>query len=86
MPLDSQNVETGRAALARPLDVLEERLALEPYLAGPEFSLADLGYLPYIDYLFVSKEGDLITSRPHVAAWWQRISTRPSWKKALSQK
>jgi glutathione S-transferase len=37
--------------------------------------------MPYVQYLFGAKAGDLITSRPGVAGWWERISTRPSWKK-----
>ena len=85
IPTDETNVEAGKVELARTLDVLDERLAHAPYLAGADFSLADLGYLPYVDYLFVAKEGELITSRPHVAAWWTRISARPSWQKVLGQ-
>src|SRR4051812_715707 len=81
---DEQNVEAGKEELSRTLDVLEQRLAIAPYLAGSSFSLADLGYLPYIDYLFVANEGALITSRPHVAAWWKRIHERPSWQKVVA--
>ena len=29
-------------------------------------------------------ESTLVTSRPHVAAWWKRISERPTWQKTLS--
>jgi glutathione S-transferase len=85
LPTDEKNVEAGKVELSRTLDVLEARLAIAPYLAGLDFSLADLGYLPYIDYLFASKEGEMITVRPHVAAWWKRISERPSWQKALGR-
>lgn len=85
MPADEANVEAGKLELARTLDVLDDRLAHAPYLAGADFSLADLGFLPYVDYLFVAKEGALITSRPHVAAWWTRISERPSWRKTLGR-
>ena len=41
--------------------------------------------MPYIEYVFAGQEGDVIESRPHVAAWWKRISERPSWKKALGK-
>jgi hypothetical protein len=50
--------------------------------ARRELSLADIGYLPYVDYLFAASEGEMIGSRPHVDAWWKRISERPSWKTA----
>ena len=85
MPTDESHVAAGKLDLARTLDVLEERLAVAPYLAGADFTLADLGYLPYIDYLFVAKEGEMITTRPHVAAWWKRISERPSWRRTLGR-
>ncbi|GLJ51548.1 hypothetical protein SUGI_1095650 [Cryptomeria japonica] len=29
----------------------------------------------------LSRKGELITSRPHVNAWWERISARPAWQK-----
>jgi hypothetical protein len=28
----------------------------------------------------MSKKGDGITSRKHVSAWWEDISSRASWK------
>jgi glutathione S-transferase len=84
-PVDENNLELGKKDLTRALDVLEQHLAKHPYLAGQDFSLADIGYLPYIDYLFAGKQDALITSRPHVAAWWKRISERPSWQKAIGK-
>src|SRR3712207_7193507 len=43
------------------------------HLAGPSFSLADVSWLPYLSYLIASGGGDLVSERPHVASWWQRI-------------
>jgi len=85
VPSDEAKVEAGKKELGPTLDVLEQRLANAPYLAGKDFSLADICYLPYIDYLFEAKEGELITTRPHVAAWWKRISERPSWKQVTGK-
>ena len=34
--------------LQKPLDVMEAHLAISSYLASDAFSLADLGYLPYL--------------------------------------
>lgn len=80
LPVDAQNVAAARAELARTLDVLDQPLATQPYLAGQEFSLADIGFMPYIEYLYAAQESELITSRPQVAAWWGRVSARPSWQ------
>ena len=85
MPIDEVKVAAGKKELAPTLDVLETRLAEASYLAGETFSLADIGYLPYVDYLFAANEGEMIASRPHVHAWWKRISERPSWKTATRE-
>ncbi|PPD68626.1 hypothetical protein GOBAR_DD34499 [Gossypium barbadense] len=63
---------------------LHERLSKNKYLAGDFFSLADLSHLPFTQYL-VGQMGReyMITSRKHVSAWWDDISSRPSWQKVL---
>jgi glutathione S-transferase len=82
---DPKVVEAGRAKLSHGLDVLDKALAKDPYLAGSTFSLADVTYLPYLEYLFPSEAGDLVTSRANVGAWWKRISERPTWKKVAQR-
>lgn len=83
-PSDAAIVEEGRAGTGRVLDIVEKHLAGKEYLAGGMFSLADVNYMPYIQYLFAAGHGDLITSRPNVSAWWTRNSSRPTWKKVVS--
>jgi glutathione S-transferase len=74
-------VEQARGEVARVLDIVEKTLSRQEYLAPSGFSLAEISWMPYVQYLFGAKAGDLITSRPGTAGWWERISTRPSWKK-----
>eukprot|EP01018_Ginkgo_biloba_P009478 Gb_04486 [translate_table: standard] len=75
-------VDTNLEKLNKVLDVYEDRLSKSKYLAGDFFSLADLFHLSYTHYLVTaSGKGDVITSRKHVNAWWEDISSRPSWKK-----
>jgi glutathione S-transferase len=45
-----------------------------------KFTLADLFHLPYGAWLAKIGEGDLIESRPNVKQWWDRITSRISWK------
>ena len=40
--------------------------------------------MPYFGRLMHTPEGSLLTSRPHIAAWWKRVSERPSWVKTLT--
>lgn len=81
----NEDVVTEQVAkLEKVLDVYEAHLSNNKYLAGDFFSLADLSHLPYT-YLLVNAAGksDLITSRPHVSAWWNDISSRPTFQKVL---
>lgn len=78
---DMDVVNKGRADVARVLDIAEANLSKQDYLAGSSFTLADISWMPYVQYLFAAESGDLITKLPAVNAWWQRVSTRPSWKK-----
>ncbi|KAL3715215.1 hypothetical protein ACJRO7_007019 [Eucalyptus globulus] len=63
-----------RDKLCKVLDIYEEMLSKSKYLAGDFVSLADLSHLPFTQYL-VGKMGK--------DAWWDDISSRPSWKKVL---
>ncbi|WP_437961851.1 glutathione binding-like protein [Sorangium sp. So ce119] len=81
---DESVVQASSGEIARALDVVDRALAGQEYLAGSSFSLADIAWMPYLQCLVISKVGELITDRPNVAAWWKRISARPSWQKASS--
>jgi glutathione S-transferase len=78
---DMAKVQAARTEVGRVLDVAEKTLAKQEHFAGKSFSLADVSWMPYVQYLFAAESGDLITSRHGVRAWWERVSTRPSWKK-----
>jgi glutathione S-transferase len=78
-------VETERAKLASTLDDLDKALAKDEFLAGNSFSLAEVTFMPYFEYLFPAESGDLVTSRANLGAWWKRISERPSWKKVTQK-
>jgi glutathione S-transferase len=83
---DEAVVEINIGKLNKVLDIYEERLSKSKYLAGDFFSLADLQHLPWTQYLVTAcKKGDLISSRKHVNAWWENISSRPAWKKVAEK-
>ena len=63
------------------LDIMDARLAKNQFLAGDEFTLADVFFIPYFALVLHTPEGALLTSRPNIAAWWKRVSERPSWIK-----
>ncbi len=82
---DAAAIQAGQIGAGKTLDILEKRLGEAAYIAGADFTLADICYMPYIEYLFASGHGDLVTSRANVAGWWNRVSTRPSWLTATGK-
>jgi glutathione S-transferase len=68
--------------VAQGLDIMDARLAKNQYLAGDAFTLADVFFMPYFALVLHTPEGSLLTSRTNIAAWWKRVSERPSWVKA----
>jgi glutathione S-transferase len=76
-----RTIEAGRRGMQAALDVIDGALAKNPYLSGERFSLADIHWMPYLEYLCQTGEDESIRRRPHVAAWWERISSRPTWHK-----
>lgn len=78
-------VEDGRAGVRKTVAVLEKHLAGREYLAGGQFSLAEISFMPYIEYLFMCGEGALISENPNTAAWWNRCSERASWQQVRAK-
>jgi glutathione S-transferase len=76
---DDAVVEACRTAILPALDVLDRHLSSAPFLAGDAFSLADITWMPFLDYLHAIGEGAPIRERPGVAAWWERLAARPTW-------
>ncbi|CAO2172657.1 unnamed protein product [Urochloa humidicola] len=70
--------------LAKVLDVYEDHLAKNKYLAGDEFSLADANHMSYLFCLTKTTNSGLIDERPHVKAWWEDIAARPAFKKTVA--
>lgn len=79
-------VEQGRRELSLTLDLLDRALAARTFLAGDSFSLADVTYMPCLQFLQDNWQRDLIEARPSLAAWWLRVRARPSWQNVLANK
>jgi glutathione S-transferase len=78
-------LEAAQKGIDTALNVMEQRLSKSEYLAGKQFSLADIGYLPYIEYVMHSPLKETFAKYPHVMKWWGRCSERPSWQKAAGR-
>jgi glutathione S-transferase len=64
--------------------ILDDALASSEFLAGDSLSLADISLQPYVASLPMVQAPHVIESRPHLKAWHERMSARPSWKKTIA--
>ncbi|HUK39733.1 MAG TPA: glutathione S-transferase family protein [Candidatus Acidoferrales bacterium] len=62
---------------------METALAEHPWLAGREFSLADIAYAPYITRLDHLQLQFLWDKRPRIPGWYERLMERRAYKEAL---
>ena len=84
MPADEVVVEGAMKALEQFLDVVEQRiLSQHLYMAGNNFSLVDIFYIPLVQRLFACGYGDAIERRNGVNAWWTRCIGRPAVREVL---
>jgi glutathione S-transferase len=65
-------------------DVAERLLREKDYMAGNDFTLIDIYYIPLIQRLFACGYGHIIFSRESVSAWWDRCMNRPAIQKMLT--
>jgi RNA polymerase-associated protein len=63
--------------LSAALEALDRRLAESPYLAGREYSLADVAYVPWIFRAETRLRFDL-SPYEAIAAWSERLLERPA--------
>jgi glutathione S-transferase len=73
-------VADSEAALALGFGVLDGALADRRFLTGERFSLADVSLMPYVASLTLLGAGHLLSERPHLSSWWERVRARPSWR------
>ncbi len=78
-PVVVDALEQHEKLLAR----IEAAMADGPYIAGPDWSLADAAATPYVWRLDKLKLARLWDKRPAIAGWYERVRARPSFKPAI---
>jgi glutathione S-transferase len=74
-------IGAGREGMLPALDAADQWLASNTFFAGSEFSLADVHWMPYFEYMIRIGEGDGIVNRKNLGAWWNRVSERSAWQR-----
>ena len=67
----------------RTLDRMEHSLAGDAWLAGDEYSLADVDMAPFVHRIATLGEGAMIEARPRVADWYRRMRAREAFRTAM---
>jgi glutathione S-transferase len=80
-PQEQAALDSAQVMLETCLATMSEDLQNHDYLAGEQFTLADIGFMPYVGYLVGTPVVDTLKKYPAVMAWWERVSARPSWQK-----
>jgi glutathione S-transferase len=84
-PQEPAVLEAAGKGLETALGVLEIGLTKSPFLAGAQLSLADVCFMPYVEYAMLTPVKATFAKYPHVSAWWTKVSERPAWHKAIGK-
>ena len=64
------------------LEKLETQLKKTEWIAGATYSLADVGYTPYVTRLYELKLENWLSNRPKIQAWFEKIKKQTNYTKA----
>ncbi|HEY2369308.1 MAG TPA: glutathione S-transferase C-terminal domain-containing protein [Polyangiaceae bacterium] len=78
-------LDAATASLVTTLKVMNDQLAKTPFVSGEAFTIADIGFMPYLEYVMASPAKALVAPYERVAAWWEKIRARPTWQKVIGK-
>ncbi len=81
IPVDEETLKKADEALSRALPVFEGWLKGRTYVAGEEFTVADIIARTTFAYAEIGKVD--LSSYPSITAWMSRCAERPAYAKAL---
>jgi glutathione S-transferase len=80
---ESQHFVIAVQRMAQMLDEMQEALASHAWLAGDQYSLADVAFTPYLARLEHLNILGMVGERRHVAQWYDRCKQRKSFGAAI---
>lgn len=84
--VDSAYFAPAMGRVVRMMDDMEAALGHGPWLAGDDYSLADIAFAPYVTRLDHLRQRWLFDAHPNVAGWHARMQARPAYKSALADR
>lgn len=82
---DSSVLTHAAAQIEKTAGVLAKQLSEKPFVAGEAFTLADICFMPYVEYGLLTPAEAHIAKHPSVMNWWKNVRERPSWRKVSGQ-
>jgi glutathione S-transferase len=84
-PVDRHAVEDAKVRIAQAIDRMDKWLAENRWLAGDQYSLADVAAAPFVDRVEELNFAGLWGNKPDLRDWIARIKARPGYQKAIPQ-
>lgn len=84
-PQEAAALEAATVMLDKAFAALSVPLQSNEYIVGSQFTIADIGYMPYFEYALSTPARATFEKYPRVMTWWNRVSERPSWQKAIGR-
>ena len=82
--IDAPEMKPALLIYAALLDEMEAELAHASWLAGPDFSMADIAAAPFLTRIDHLGMGEMIAARPRAHAWFARVRARPAYARAIT--
>ncbi|KAF6170527.1 hypothetical protein GIB67_031935 [Kingdonia uniflora] len=80
------NLKQSEEHLVKLLEEVEMQLSKTTYLAGDEFTMADVALIPVLARIeLLDLEDEYISSRPKVVEYWEVVKQRPSYKQVIGK-
>jgi len=76
-------IDASMRRLAKTLERMEDSLQNSAWLAGEEYSLADVDMAPFV-HRIAALDAAMVGARPRVADWYARIQARDAFRTAMS--
>ena len=81
--ISTADLQPSIARLADMVERMDRALEHEPWLAGEQYSLADIDIAPFVQRMVRIDLFHLVEARPRVADWYARITARPAYLSAM---
>ncbi|TAK72705.1 MAG: hypothetical protein EPO19_00825 [Betaproteobacteria bacterium] len=81
--ISADDLKPSIARLTEMVERMDRALQDAPWLAGDEYSLADIDIAPFVQRLVRIDLFGLVAARPRVNDWYARMTSRPAYASAM---